>query len=64
MRRPTGWIARCVCGSVVGAVDRNRAHRQEANIVLSEWLVKGCTISPVFEQSWSVKLTPCRCEDG
>lgn len=61
-RTPTGFIAKCQCGEIVGAMDFIRTDRKEAGKVIGEWLMHGCTIEPRFESSWSEKITSCKCK--
>lgn len=61
-RSPTGFIATCQCGVVVGALDYGRTDRKESGKLLGAWLNDGCTVSPQFESSWSCQIKPCKCE--
>ena len=61
MRKPTGYIATCQCGLVTGAMDAVRTDLKDAGKLLGGWLSKGCTVSPVFDGTWSVKVEPCAC---
>jgi hypothetical protein len=61
-RKPTGFVATCQCGQVVGAMDYDRTDRREAGKILGEWLANGCAIEPRFDGSWSVDVTACKCE--
>lgn len=62
-KQPSGFIAICQCGQIVGALDFNRTDRKEAGKILGEWLWSGCTVQPKFESSWSVQVTACVCND-
>lgn len=59
---PTGFVATCQCGEVVGALDFLRTDRRDAGRILSQWIADGCTVSPRFERSWSVMVMSCQCE--
>jgi hypothetical protein len=59
--RPTGFVATCRCGVVVGALDYLRSHRRESSEVLGRWLMDGCTVEPRFSPSWRVTVEACRC---
>jgi len=61
-QQPTGFIAICQCGEVVGALDYQRADRKDAGKLLGEWLHHGCKIEPQFKGTWSIKVTSCNCE--
>lgn len=60
-RKPTGFVAVCQCGVIVGALDYGRTDRRDAGKVMGQWLADGCTVSPRFESSWSEKLSACKC---
>lgn len=62
-KKPTGFVASCACGAVVGAMDAERTDRAEAGQLLGGWLAAGYTITPRFAGSWQVTIEPCRCED-
>lgn len=59
--RPTGFVATCRCGVVVGALDYLRSHSRESSEVLGRWLMDGCTIEPRFGHGWQVLIEACRC---
>lgn len=61
-QKPTGFIAICQCGEIVGAIDYQRADRKEAGLLLGKWLHHGCKIEPQFKGTWNVKVTSCICE--
>ena len=63
MKNPTGFIAICRCGKVVGALDYDRLDRREAGPILGRWLHDGCTVQPKFEGCWSVTVESCICEE-
>jgi len=58
---PTGFIATCRCGVVVGALDYLRTPRSESGRILGQWLHQGCTVTPQFAGSWRASIEPCRC---
>ena len=60
-KTPTGWVAICQCGAIVGAMDRDRTERSEAGKLIGEWLHNGCTVEPRFTGAWSVKVEACWC---
>lgn len=62
-KKPTGFIATCQCGNVVGAMDYDRTDRKEAGQILGRWVADGCTISPRFEGCWSEHIGACRCKE-
>lgn len=62
--QPTGFVATCRCGKVVGAMDCQRTRREDACQILGRWLADGCTIAPRFAGTWSVKVEQCVCEDA
>lgn len=61
-RTPTGFVARCQCGVIVGAMDYTRTDRAEAGKLLGKWISDGCTIEPRFTGTWQVTVEACRCE--
>jgi len=61
-RQPTGFVARCQCGAIVGALDYDRTDRKEAGVIMGKWLADGCTVEPRFGESWSERLESCRCD--
>lgn len=58
---PSGFVATCRCGVVVGAMDYDRTNRRDAGKILGQWLHEGCTVEPRFRGSWRVPIEPCRC---
>lgn len=60
-KKPTGFVAVCQCGAIVGALDYGRTDRRDAGKIMGQWLADGCTVSPRFESSWSEKLSACKC---
>jgi len=61
-KKPTGFVAVCLCGRITGAMDIDRTERKEAGKLLGEWLFKGCTVEPRFGDRWEVKLQSCQCD--
>lgn len=61
-KKPTGFVATCQCGAIVGAMDYERTDRREAGQTLAKWLHDGCTVDPRFSGTWSATLESCRCE--
>lgn len=61
-RKPTGFVATCQCGVIVGAMDYARTDRREAGAMLGRWLHDGCTVEPRFAGTWSATVEACRCE--
>ncbi len=62
-KHPTGFIAMCRCGKVVGAMDYSRTDRKTAGRILEKYLHHGCTLAPRFEGKWSVQVEACCCLD-
>lgn len=60
-KRPTGFVAICQCGNIVGALDYNQTDRSECGKLLGEWLHYGCTIGPRFGSTWSANVGACEC---
>ena len=60
MAVPKVFLARCLCGSVVGAVDFTRCDKSQIGNLLGEWLYKGYTIEPKFERI-EITINECRC---
>lgn len=60
-RPPTGYVAKCRCGALVGAIDAIRTPREEAGKILGVWLYEGNTIIPKFSDRWEAELSTCRC---
>lgn len=61
-KRPTGFVATCQCGVVVGAMDSKRTDQREAGKLLGKWLADGCTVEPRFTGTWEAAIAPCCCE--
>lgn len=61
-RKPSGIVARCQCGVIVGAADYDRTDRQELGRIAGQWLADGCTIEPKLSYSWECVVSPCRCK--
>lgn len=61
-KKPTGFVAMCQCGVIVGAMDYERTDRKDAGKVLGKWLNDGCTVEPRFSGTWSATGETCRCE--
>lgn len=60
-RKPSGFIAKCQCGAITGAMDAERTDRKDMGSILGEWLMRGCTVEPQFAGTWSVEVTACKC---
>lgn len=60
-KKPTGFVAACQCGEVVGALDYTRTDRKDAGKIFGQWIADGCTITPRFTGDWSVHVTGCKC---
>lgn len=63
-RKPTGFVATCQCGAIVGAMDRERTEQHEAARLLGKWLADGCKVEPRFTGSWNATVEACRCSPG
>lgn len=61
-KKPSGFIATCQCGVVVGALDYKRTDKKESCLILGKWLNEGCTVSPKFEQKFEVVIYSCKCK--
>lgn len=61
-KKPTGFVAKCQCGEIVGALDYIRTDRKESGFLLGQWLHEGCTILPRFGSTWSSGISTCRCD--
>jgi hypothetical protein len=59
--RPTGFVATCRCGVVVGALDSMRSDPRDSSKILGRWLREGCSVEPRFTGSWHVSIAACRC---
>jgi hypothetical protein len=60
--KPTGFVAICQCGKVVGAMDYDRTGRKEAGKILGYWLANGCNIVSKFGSFWNEKIESCVCD--
>ena len=60
-QKPTGFVTRCQCGVIVGALDCQRTDRQKAGALLGEALADGCTVEPRFGSGWSEMIRACEC---
>ena len=61
-QKPTGYVATCQCGAIVGAMDYERTDRREAGKIIGQWLHDGCIVAPRFSGTWSATIEACRCE--
>lgn len=59
---PTGFVAKCRCGAIVGAIDYTRTDRKDAGKLLGKWLHDGCTVYPQFAGAWEIAVEACRCK--
>lgn len=62
-KQPTGFVATCQCGAIVGAMDYTRTDRTESGKLLGRWLADGCTIEPMFASNWQASIQQCECDD-
>lgn len=60
-KQPSGFIAKCQCGSITGALDYDRTDRRDAGKIMGEWLARGCTVEPRFGGTWTETITACKC---
>ena len=60
-KKPTGFIAICQCGVIIGALDLDRTGRKEAGQIMVQWLHDGCKVIPKFDSSWEVTCSHCVC---
>lgn len=63
-RKPSGYVATCQCGRVVGAIDLERSDRRDAGRILGGWVAHGCTLEPRFDGTWSVRVEACTCGES
>ncbi|WP_210499147.1 hypothetical protein [Vibrio crassostreae] len=61
-KKPTGFIAKCQCDNIIGAMDYGRTDRKEAGKILGQWIADGCTIIPKFDYTWSADVNSCTCD--
>ena len=61
-KKPTGFVAICQCGVIVGTMDSTRTERQEAGQILGRWLADGCTVDPRFTGAWEARVERCQCQ--
>lgn len=59
--KPTGFIAKCRCGAITGALDADRTDRKDMGKMLGDWLMRGCTVEPRFGGTWTETMTACTC---
>lgn len=59
--KPTGFVAICQCGKIVGALDYTRTDGKDAGKILGQWLSDGCTVEPRFASQWCERITGCEC---
>jgi hypothetical protein len=63
-KQPTGFVATCQCGAVVGAMNYASTNGEEAGHMIAAWLMGGCTVEPRFGDNWSCLMESCRCKKG
>lgn len=61
-KKPTGFIAECQCGLIIGALDYERTDRKEAGQIMGKWLHDGCKVIPKFDSAWQATCNACRCD--
>ena len=62
-KKPTGFVAICQCGVIVGAMDWTHTERREAGQILGRWLASGCTVDPRFTTgTWEAYVERCQCQ--
>lgn len=61
-KKPTGFIAECQCGMIVGALDYYRTDRKDTGRIIGQWLADGCKVIPMFNSSWQTTCNACRCD--
>ena len=62
-RKPSGYVARCRCGVITGAIDLERSDRTEVSKIRGQWVGDGLTLEPRFG-AWSEIVEGCKCEQG
>jgi hypothetical protein len=60
-KKPTGFVAICQCGKIVGAMDFTRTPIKDAGKILGQWIGEGCIVEPRFTSSWSANIESCSC---
>ena len=60
-KNPDGFVARCQCGKIVGAMDWERTTHKQRGALLGEWLFSGCTVEPRWG-NFSATIEPCQCD--
>lgn len=63
-KKLTGYVARCQCGEIVGAIDLERSDRKDAGQIMGRWIAEGLRLEPRFTGSWSCQVTACGCEEA
>jgi len=61
-QNPTGFVAKCQCGAIIGTMDYVRIERHTAGQMLGQWLREGYAVEPRFTDIWSETVELCRCE--
>lgn len=61
-KKPTGFIAECQCGLIIGALDYERTDRKEAGHIMGKWLHDGCKVIPKFDSAWQATCNACQCD--
>ena len=60
-KKPTGCVAICQCGKIIGAMDYARTPIKDAGKILGQWIADGCIVESRFTGSWSAKIESCEC---
>jgi hypothetical protein len=63
LQSPTGFVAKCRCGCITGALDADRTERADMGKILGQWLTRGCTVEPRFGGTWTEIIERCKCPD-
>ena len=60
-QKPTGFVATCQCGIIIGALDYERTESREAGKIIGQWLADGCIVEPKFDSVWGAQIGSCKC---
>jgi hypothetical protein len=61
-RKPSGFYATCQCGHTIGALDAIRTDNKDMGKIMGKWLADGCTVRPIFDSTFSIRVHPCECD--
>lgn len=57
---PTGYVARCRCGSITGAIDATAVTLKEVYEQIGWWVLHNKSVEPRY-RDWNATISSCQC---